>query len=373
MRVLLHETRTGEPLKELPFSEVQWSTGVCRADEITVKVPGYIEAVRGLRNLVVPRKTSVSVVREDGVCLAAGLVGIPASANADDGVPQLEIPARGVESLFEKRIVLPYPYGSLLNATGAPDPRYDTRIAGTDYGTMMRQLYLQAIGHPGGAVPIATEAPRAGVRDRTWSAIDGKSVQEAVEEISQLDGGVEWDWAPRVDGRDSLSWALLTGLESAPELSSPIVHDWVFGGADPAIRGLTEKTSPEFMCSTAFFTGGKNEDRILLSRRQNAGLIAAGFPLTEVWDSSHSTVSEQSALDGWAEAAISDGAAPVQFWSFDVRSDRALGLRHGDWCVIDVRDHFWIPDGVHQRRVVEVSGTQDEDWLRVAVSGMQGW
>ncbi len=373
MRVLLHETRTGEPLAELPAAEFSWSTGVCRPDEITVAFPGYVESVRGIRNLVVPRKTAVSVVREDGVCLAAGVVGIPATTNADDGVPQLEIPARGIETLFEKRIVLPYPYGSLIDAAGFPDPRYDTRLTGLDYGSMMRALYLQAIAHPGGGIPLSVEPPRGGTRERTWNAVDGKSVQEAVEEISQLDGGVEWDWVPRVDGNDALSWALVTAPENEPELASPFAHDWFAGGSDPAIRGLTEKVSPEFMCSTVFFTGGKNDDRVLISRKQNPALIAAGFPLTEIWDSSHSTVSDQRILDGWAEGAISDGSAPVQLWNFDVRADRAAGLRHGDWCAIDVRDHFWIPDGLHQRRVVEVSGTQDENWLGVAVAGMQGW
>ncbi|WP_353144747.1 hypothetical protein, partial [Acinetobacter pragensis] len=142
----------------------------------------------------------------------------------------------------------------------------------------------------------------------------------------------------------------------------------------PAIRKLTEKVSPEFMTSVAIFTGGKDDDRVLVSRKDDGGvLVAAGFPLSEVWDSSHSTVSEQATLDGWAAGAIRDGSAPVAFWSFDVRAEQAPGLRHGDWCRVEVRDHYWIPDGLYERRIVEVSGDEESEWLSVTIAGMQGW
>lgn len=373
MRVLLHELRTGEMLRELEFTELIWSTGVCRADEITVTVPGYVAGAEGLRGLAVPRRTAVSVVRDDGVCLAAGVTGQPVASESDDGTPRLELTARGIESVFEKRVILPPGYGDLVDANGYPDPRYDTRISGVDYGTMMQRLYRQAVAHPGGGLPVAWEEPRAGIRSNAWVAVDGKRVQEAVEDLSELADGVEWDWVPRVDEADRLSWALITGTAAQPEISSAIGHYWVAGGAAPAVRKLREKTNPEFLASSAFFLGGKNDDRVLISQRTDPSLLDEGFPLAEVWDTSHSTTSDQAALNGWADAALRDAEAPIQFWSFDVRADRAHGLRHGDWCVIEVSDHWWIPDGAYQRRIVEVSGGVDSAWLGVTVSGMQEW
>lgn len=373
MRAILHEVRTGEPLRELEFTKASWATGICREDEVTVTIPGYTAAADGLRNLVVPRKTAISLVREDGVCVAAGIVGKPLAGSADDGTPELSVPCRGIDTLFDRRRILPYPYGALVDAAGYPDERYDTRISGVEYGTMMQLLYQQAAAHPGGSLPIAWEAARTGTREKGWAAVDGKAVQEAVEDISQLLGGVEWDWVPVVDETDRLSWAFVSGYDATMEITSAYWHDWAAGGTDPDIRGLAEATSPEFMASTAFFTGGKDDDRVMISRQHDPGLIDAGFPLAEIWDSSHSTVSEQATLDGWAKGALEDGQAPVQEWEFEVRADRAAGLRHGDWCTVEVADHWWIPDGVYTRRIVEVSGDAESEWLGVAVAGMQEW
>jgi len=326
-----------------------------------------------LSNLITPRKTAVSLVRDDGVCLAAGVVGIPEAGENDDGDQTVTIPAKGPESLFDRRVVLPYPYGSLIDAAGYPVTTFDTRITGVEYGTMMKRLYQQAMSHPGGEISAVFEPDRVGTREKGWTAIDGKGVQEAVEDISQLQGGVEWSWVPRVDENDWLSWALVTGRDSAPEIVSPFWHSWTNSGSEPDIRKLTEKVSPEFLASSVFFTGGKDQDRVMVSHRYDSTLIDAGFPLMEVWDSSHSTVSEQPTLDGWALSRLADGQAPVTLWSFDVRAERAIGLRAGDWCTVEVRNHWWIPDGEYSRRIVGVSGTAVEDWYGVTVAGMTGW
>jgi hypothetical protein len=127
------------------------------------------------------------------------------------------------------------------------------------------------------------------------------------------------------------------------------------------------------MTSSVFFTGGKDQDRVMVSHRYDSTLIDAGFPLMEVWDSSHSTVSEQATLDGWAQSRLNDGQALLQLWSFDVRAERAVGLRAGDWCTLEVRDHWWIPDGEYSRRIVGVAGDAVEDWYSVTVAGMTGW
>jgi hypothetical protein len=326
-----------------------------------------------LANLVTPLKTAVSLVRDDGVCLAAGRVGIPEAGENDDGDQVVTIPGKGPEELFGRRVVLPYPYGSLIDAAGYPVTTFDTRITGVEYGTMMKRLYQQAMSHPGGSIPAVFEPDRPGTREKGWAAIDGKGVQEAVEDISQLQGGVEWSWVPRVDENDRLSWALVTGRDSAPEIVSPFWHSWTTAGTEPDIRKLTAKVSPEFMASSVFFTGGKDQDRVMVSHQYDSTLVDAGFPLVEVWDSSHSTVSEQPTLDGWASSRLTDGQSPVSLWSFEVRAERATGLRAGDWCTVEVRDHWWLPDGEYARRIVGVSGTAVEDWYGVTVAGMTGW
>ena len=371
MRVLLHETMTGDFVTELEYSEVSWSTGVCRADDVKVMTPAYIS--RDWYQYAIPRKFTISVIDDDGRTRAAGVLGIPRGTANDEGLPSVEWPGTGVESIFERRKILPYPYWPLVDTAGYPITARDTRITGVDYGTMMKRLYLQAMSHPGGELPVAWQANRAGTREKGWAAVDGKGVQEAIADISELEGGVEWDWVPNVDDNDRLSWSFLTATDAAQELTSAFEHTWQSGGTEPDVRELEWKVSPEFMCSTAIFTGGKDDDRVMIARAASDTLIAAGIPLSEVWDSSHSSVSVQSTLDGWAQKTHDEGQAPVQYWSFDVRAERAASLRHGDWCTVDVEDHETIPDGVYPRRIIEVSGTHDSEWLSVTVAGELSW
>ncbi|MFD5599172.1 hypothetical protein ACFWHR_03850 [Leucobacter sp. NPDC058333] len=371
MRAILHETVTGEPVTELEFSKASWSTGVCRPDDVKVTLPGYIG--RAWWPYMEPRKFAISLSEDDGRVHAAGILGIPTGDTDTDGLNHVEMPGQGVETLYSRRHVLPPVWWPLVDSEGYPIAARDTTIENVDYGTMMKRLYQQAFAHPGGAVPVVWEADRSGSREKSWLAVEGKPVQDAVEDISQLEGGVEWDWVPQLDANDRLSWSFVTARDSVQELTSAFWHTWQSGGEEPDLRGLAVKVSPEFMVQTAIFMGGKSDDRVMAARATGTKLINAGFPLSEVWDSSHSSVSKQSTLDAWAQRRLTEGQAPVQYWSFDVRAERAVGLRHGDWCTVEVADHWLIPDGSYARRVLEVSGGADDDWFGVVVAGETAW
>lgn len=371
MRVLIHETMTGEPVTELQWSSASWSTGVCQADEVSATLPSYIG--QELYSYMIPKKFTVTLAEEDGRVRGAGVLGIPESERDDDGVSHVILPGRGIESIFERRVILPYPYWPLIDSLGYPMTSRDTNISGVQYGTMMKRLYQQAMTHPGSDLPVLFEVDRVGTRQRNWPAVSGTGVQQAVEDISNLQNGVEWDWVPNLDENDRLSWTLITGDDTTGEITSAFWHTWQTGGADPDVRDLKIKISPEFMTQTTIFTGGKDDDRVMVARATGSALIDTGIPLSELWDSSHSSVSVQATLDGWANKAFEEGQAPVQYWSFDVRADRATGLRHGDWCTVEVSDDDIIPDGSYSRRVVSVGGDGVGAWLSVTVAGDMSW
>lgn len=371
MRAIVHETVTGEPVTEMEITAASWSSGICRPDEVSVTVPGYTG--RDVRQFMVPRKFCVTLLEDDGKVRGSGLLSLPEGSTDDDGLHRVVFPGRGIESYFDRRHVLPHPYWPLVDSAGYPIKGRDTRIVGVEYGTMMKRLYAQALSHPGAELPVVWEPDRPGTREKEWAAVDGKAVQEAVEDIANLIGGVEWDWVPVVDDSDRLTFALVTGTDADQEITSAFVHIWQAGGSEPDIRDLRVKVSPEFMASTAIFTGGKDDDRVMVARATSSVITDAGVPPIEVWDSSHSSVSVQETLDGWARKRISEGETPVEYWSFEVRADRAFGLRHGDWATVETCGHWLIPDGSYRRRVVEVSGAAESQWLGVTVAGVLAW
>ena len=142
MRTILHETMTGEPVTELDFSDVTWSSRVCGADEVSVQIPDT--GGKSMWPFLVPRKYTISVSEDNGVVRAAGMLKIPEGDTDRDGVHHIIMPGSGPESLYERRKVLPVGYWPLVDAKGYPITARDTRFTGVDYGTMMKRLLQQA-------------------------------------------------------------------------------------------------------------------------------------------------------------------------------------------------------------------------------------
>lgn len=371
MRALINEVTTGRFVGELSAVSGTWSTGVCVADAVSIVAAGYVG--EPMYDLMIPRRYTITYVDSDRRVRASGVLSTPEAVTDPDGLHKITFPGNGVESLFEKFQVLPYPFWPLVDSMNYPIISRDTRFTGVEYGTMIKKLYQQALTHPGADLPVVWEPDRAGTREKGWEAVNGKPVQEAVREISALIGGVEWDWVPYVDEFDSLSWFLVTGTDAEPEITSSFFHAWQSGGTDPSIRNLNLKVSGEFLASEAILSGGKEDDTVMMSRAWGTSLQDAGVFPAQVWDSSHSSVSVQSTLDGWAAKALSYGQTPVQYWTFEVREEHAVSLRHGDWCSVDVLDHWLIPDGSYTMRVVQVSGTIGNPWLSVTTAGEMTW
>lgn len=371
MRAILHETMTGEYVTELDIEAASWSTGVCERDTVSVTVPGYTG--RQMLPLMIPRKYTLSLSDDDRQVAGAGVVTFPEANDGDNGLQTVVFPGAGIESVFDRVPILPANYWPLIDVAGYPVAARDTRIVDVDYGTMMKRLYQRALEHPGLALPVEFMPDRSGTREKGWTAVDGKSVQSAVEDIADLLGGVEWDWVPVLDDNDRLTWSLVTATDAQQEITSAFWHTWQTGGTEPDVRKLGVRVSPENMHSTAIFTGGKDDDRVMVARAQTVEQLNQGIPASFLWDSSHSTVSDQATLDGWARAAAADGAAPIQYWSFEVRKERAAGLRKGDWCTLEAFEHWLVPDGSYPRRVLSVSGSVDSDWLQVVVAGEVTW
>lgn len=371
MRVILHETLTGNFVDELEFVSVTASNGVCRPDSVRVKLPGYTG--EDLYQYMIPRKYSLTVVDDYGYVTACGVLGIPTGDTDDDGINYVTMSGTGIESVFARQPILPYPYWPLVNDEGYPITSKDTVITGVEYGTMMKRLYQQAVQHPGMELPVVFEADRVGTRQNSYSAVDGIMVQNAVDNITRYVNGIEYDWVPVLDSNENLKFHLKTGTDSSQEITPNEAFTWNHGGSDPDIRGLSVQVSPEFMVSTAVFTGGKEDDRVLLGRSVNPDISTQNIPAATLWDSSHSSVSDVDTLSTYADKAILEGEAPVQYWSFDVRNDRSVGLRGGTYCYILVEDHWLLPNGMYPRRVLSVEHSSDDSYARVTVAGEMTW
>ena len=370
MRALLFETVTGNPVLDLQVSDWSCDTGILAADALKVTVPARSAWASSLdlRALLARDKHAVALVDESGegvsVVRAAGVIVTATPQEGEGGEHSYEVVCRGPERLLEWRQVRLFPGWPLLSAGGLPTGTYDQALEGLSYGTIMKRLVSETEKFPGGALPIVYEADRGGVHERaSYLAVDGKQVLEALDQLADLDDGVEYDFQPQIDELDRVSWRLVTGSDTERVVYGETSWLWNIGGVQPDIRGYSREPAAAPLITDTVFTGGKDDDTLLLARGQLHGPLAEGYPRMELWDSSHSTVSVQSTLQAWANGAL--GALPDQV-SFDVRASAAHLVRHGDFGVLAAQGHWDIADGDYDVRVLAVSRKASEaDWVNI--------
>ncbi len=370
MRVLLFETRTGDPVLDLQVSSWSYDTGINAPDVMSVSVPAYTPwaASLDLKSLLVRDKYALAFVDEsvEGVrrVVAAGPIANVVPAEDVDGNNGYRVDARGPERILDFRQVRLYPGWPLVAGNGKPSGTYDQSFENVAYGTIMKRLVAESLLFDGGELPIAFEDDRAGVHARTqYAAVDGKSVLEALDQLADLSDGVEYDFQPEIDEFDKISWRLVTGTDSGRIISGGSVPVWNLGGVDPDVRGYERIPDSGPWFTDAVFMGGKGDDRVLAARSHDSDLVDAGFPRMELWDSSHSTVSVQSTLQSWADGSLTP--VPDRF-SFDVKAARAYGVRHGDGVKLAADGHWDLPNGTYDLRVLSVGvSSSDPDWVQI--------
>lgn len=370
MRALLFETRTGNPVIDLERTAWDWDTGILAEDKATVVVPAYTPRSRAmdLRGLLTPFKHSLALIDEsvDGarVVRAAGPITQRVPQDDADGRPGFKVTARGLEVLLRRRFIRLHPGWPLIDGDGLPTGLYDQTFENAAYGTIIKHLVQESEKFPGGDLPIIYEADRVGVHERTqYAALDGKPVLEAMDQIADLADGVEYDFRPVIDDTDHITYQLVTGTDADMVIVGQDAQVWNIGGASPDVRGWEPADRTGDVATDAFFTGGKDDDRVLVARASDPALIDDGWPRLEIWDSSHSSVSTQATLQGWADGAL---RGLDTSWPFEVRAERALTLRHGDLVTIHADGHWDLQDGTYQRRVLSINQkSSSPDWVGV--------
>ncbi len=370
MRALLFETVTGDPVLDLQTSSWSYDTGILAADKITLNVPATSRwaSTLDLRRLLARDKHSVALIDEsvEGVPVvrAAGPIVTASPQESEDGDHSYAVECRGPERLLEWRQVRLFPGWPLINAQGLPSGVFDQVMTGLSYGTLMKKLVQESEKFDGGALPIVYGDDRPGTHESTsYLAVEGKQLLEALDQLAELDDGVEYDFQPHIDQADRIEWRFVTGSDTERVIHGSNTWLWNLGGDQPDIRRYSRDPSASPRITDAVFAGGKEADAVLLARAQDAGPIAGGYPRMELWDTSRSTVSVQATLQAWANAAL--GELPDQI-GFDVRASTAHRVRHGDYGVLSASGHWDTPDGEYSVRVLAVGAkSADPDWVSI--------
>lgn len=334
-RYILGNLRTGRRILDLPVLTGPWDVRLNTAGSITCTVDMNDPDVQrlDLRNTSTPAQTFLGVVEGDKI-MEAGPIWTR-TYSRDTRI--LELGAKGLASYFDFRLILPLLAKTLPvdqwtvevpdpadpgSTIVVPNPLLATMVDGVSLGTRAKRLIQQARLWTGGNLPIVFQADEAADRTKTYNAIDFKSVLEAIEDIANMENGPEFDFMPRFTA-DQLGaeWLFRTGTEAQPLITSTAVPLWDVTRPESPVSNLQVDEDGSKLRSLAWQQGGKQDDDVLVARAYDSTLVDANYPLMESIDTSHSTVSEQATLDGYAAANVEAGRRAQEIWSFTAKAN----------------------------------------------------
>jgi hypothetical protein len=160
----------------------------------------------------------------------------------------------------------------------------------------------------------------SGTHQDTVDGTDFKILGEKLTDITNLDGGPDIMFTGRrTSDQLGFEWLMRTGTAEQPQIVSSSSPRWAATAPQSPVSGLTIDEDASKMASISWQVGGRTNDTVLVSRAVDDSLTNAGYPLMEVVDSSHSSVSFQGTLDDWAAEQLLAGQSAQETWAFDVQ------------------------------------------------------
>lgn len=352
MRVIVGDLLTGRRIQDVPVVSAEWSDTLNDTGSLSCVVPLNVPEVQDLflKNSATPGKAFLAIVDGESVLQAGPIWWHDYDATAKT----LTLRASGMWSYFDHRMLIPVLSGFLPTSASA-----DTNLTSSLQG-IARALVVQAQSWAGGGVPVNVPAEIAGSNVRNYRGADLASVGQRLRELTQVEDGPDIRFMPRLsDDRLGVEWDLLIGTPSEPLLSSDFEAVFNVGLPGDSVSDLRIRVDGSSVAGQVFATGGRSSDEALVAVATGTTLAAAGFPLLEKVDSSRSTITDVTTLQGFANELVLAGERPVELWSFthDLAYPPALtGFSTGDYAKVRVHDDFYAERGEYRMRILSRSG-----------------
>jgi hypothetical protein len=382
-RWFLADLVTGREILDLPVLDGTWSVQLNGPGQLDCTLNMQDPDIRalGLYNASSPANT-VLAVEEHGVLVEAGPLW---TRSYDRDNQKLKLSAKGLWSVFDHRLILPPAAATTpVNQFTIPDPTDNSGVktkpnpaVGTYYtnqwlGTMAKKLVQQALSWPSGSLPILFPPDEVGIQQRTFEGVEFKAVGDALRQLTQVDGGPDIVFQPQLTtDKLGIQWLMRIGTPAQPLLyndNGNVIFDTSV--PESRITNLVADEDATNMASNSWATGGRSGDTVLVSRATETAHLAAGYPLLEVLDSSHSDVVIQATLDTYAQENLNYGSGPVEIWKFSVELDGDPQFSEytlGDVVSIVIgktSDPYLVP-GTYQQRIVSMAGTHTSTTVQV--------
>ena len=296
----LFNGKTGQHIRRVAeYNDLNWSDSINEPGSISFKV----KDIGDVKETYAPWRTIAAVLDDERVIHA----GYIEQLRLDNEKHVWTVSGGGGSSILEKRLVLKrtlmssWKNGRIKVDEKNPSSAWQLSLKGS-YSDLIAMLIDETLAW--GALPIKSAVRTGGSNERKYNSYDYATVLSRIEDICDLDNGPELRFDAAIDENWKLTFYQVCATESQPSpiatpgTLSPLVHQIILGDMD---------VDGEDMACECFCAGGKDSDKLLVSRTRSSNLLDEGYPLLQVADKSHTSVSQISTLQSYGAAAVSAG------------------------------------------------------------------
>lgn len=333
MEVRVFYTLDGRPVEGnnlVPFTDISWRHGWNEEGTLGISIRWHkiIAAWRARRKLR-PWLHSIAVI-EDGVVKFAG----PITSRRWEALT-LKVDAGDGWALWRKRLVLNrllktlWVDGEVLIDEDNPAPHWLLQISGQTLAGIGAAVIREALEW--GELLVDAPAGEAGTNVRTYRCWDFATVATRLQDLGAVQGGplITFPAYIREDGHLRIQYETGDGGH---------LWRWVQPAPGQKVELVSVDEDGESMATEAFGLGGRDEDIVLVARSDSDELTTAGWPVLQVADTSHSTVSQLATLKGHTGQLVADGSTLPE--SYELKVSAGYDIRPGDWIDLAVQDKY---------------------------------
>lgn len=353
----------GEFIMRLNCTEASWSDSI--NDDGSLSVTVVEDSPNSLNGILTPYKTILAIKLGENRILHAGYIKT-VSYNYQDCTYQVE--CGGFLSILEKRLVLDTDLKDwdfwnkqlIADEEESPEATWWILRARGSYSDIIRTLIATTLEW--GYLPVRTADIQGGSHERNYQCWELATVAQRIKDIGDLEDGVEFRFDPKIqETNGNLCFIQKTASESGEHAREIVDKEWNWVVDAPgSVCVLSERDNDgEDLASSCFSTGGRDSDTLLVARVSSQNLSNKGYPVIQVSDTSHSSVSEIETLKSYANAIIQRGDRSQITTSLTCPIEYDVHV--GDWVNVGVSG-----DTIHYK-VTDVSGGSNQDYLELGL------
>ena len=346
---------SGAHMARIPCESASWSDVINESGSLSATVP---YSAIDLDAIARPYYTILAVIGF-GRVLHAGYL-LQAKNNRDSKSRQFT--AGGGLSVLKKRLVINYNLysrwkdGTVVVDEDNPSGDWPFTVTGSD-SDLISKLIRETLKW--GALPIIPAELTGGNKTRTYNSYDFDRMDDRISDIGKLEAGPEYRFDPQVSSDGYLSFRQVTSADGGEIVD----NHWQWNATIPesgVVMG-DEDADGEEMCTQCFGVGGKSDDSIVVARTISGKLTAEGWPVLQIANTEHSSVSNVATLKSFTAADTAAGDNPQK--TIGVQVDmRRYAVHVGDWADVRVGP---APDDVLKLKITNVSGNASSAMLQL--------